>query len=277
MDQNALALVPYDPRLQRPFHAMQTDHDIMLCEWGLNVAQNPREVQDVMKDLELMLGLMMWLKDMSHYPQITKLLNRARVKSFQQCYARLQRCAELVDASNAHTYCAAALPHPSYDAIALAITDADDVLPFVASLTQQYYIEDLRPSLVSFMEHYNYSDDASDGVPIPRPARSKRRRSPKKLVARKTARQRRATSPDVHMVQVQLLIQSLRRYVIVRAYHWDIRYITRDHPVTYVVILVHDDAAVATACQIMDDDDNIDNLSFVVTVSEDAFFTIAIC
>lgn len=180
MEQNALALVPYDPRLQRPFHAMQMDHDIMLCEWGLNVAQNPREVQDVMKDLELMLGLMMWLKDMCHYPQIAELLNRARVKSFQQCYARLQRCAELVDASNTHTYCAAALPPPSYDAIALAITDADDVLPFVASLTQQYYIEDLRPSLVSFMEHYNYSDDASVGVPIPRPARSKRRRPPKK-------------------------------------------------------------------------------------------------
>jgi hypothetical protein len=277
MAQDALALVPYDPRLQRPFHAMQMDHDIMLCEWGLNDAQNPREVQDVIEFLELLLGLMMWLEDMSHYPQITKLLNRARVKSFQQCYARMQRCAELVDAGNMHAYCGAALPHPSSDTIALAIIAADDVLPFVASLMQQYYIGDLRPCLVSFMEHYNDSDDASVGVPIPRPARSKRRRTPKKLVARKTARKRRDTSPDVHMVQVQLLIQLLRRYMIVRAYHWTLRYINRDHPATYVVILVHDDEAVATALQIMDDDDNIDNLSFVVTIREDAFLTIANC
>ncbi len=79
------------------------------------------------------------------------------------------------------------------------------------------------------------------------------------------------------MVQVQLLIQSLKRYMIIRAYHWNLRYFNRDHPATYVVILVHDDAAVATALLIMDDDDNIDNLSFVVTISEDAFFTIAHC
>jgi hypothetical protein len=48
-------------------------------------------------------------------------------------------------------------------------------------------------------------------------------------------------------------------------------------PATYVVILVHDDEAVATALQIMDDDDNVDNLSFVVTIDEDAFLTIANC
>jgi hypothetical protein len=66
MAQDALALVPYDPRLQRPFHAMQMDHDIMLCKWGVEVAQNPREVHDVIADLELMLCLMMWLGDMSH-------------------------------------------------------------------------------------------------------------------------------------------------------------------------------------------------------------------
>jgi hypothetical protein len=159
----------------------------------------------------------------------------------------------------------------------LAITAADDVLPFVGRLMQQYYIEDLRPCLVSIMEHYNYSDDASVVVPLPRPARSKRGRTPQKLVASKTARKRRATSPDVHMVQVQLLIQSLKRYMVIRAYHWNLRYFNRDHPATYVVILVHDDAAVATALLIMDDDDNIDNLSFVVTISEDAFFTIAHC
>ena len=159
MAQGALALVPYDPRLQRPFHAMQMDHDIMMCKWGLDVAHNPREVHDVIVDLELMLCLMMRLGDMSHCPQITRLLNRARVKSFQQCYARLQRCAELVDACNMHAYCGAALPHPSYDTVAFAISAVDDVLPFVARLMQQYYIADLRPSLVAFMEHYNCSDD----------------------------------------------------------------------------------------------------------------------
>jgi len=277
MEMDALALVPYDPRLQRHFHAMQMDHDIMLCEWGLDVAQNPREVHDVIADLEMMLCLMMWLGDMSHYPQITRLLNRARVKSFQQCYDRMQRCAVLVDAGNMHAYVDAALPQPSYNTVALAISAVDDVLPFAARSMKQYYIQDLRPCLVAFMEHYNYSDDESVCVPIPRPARSKRRRAPKKLVARKTARVRRATSPDVHMVQVQLLIQSLLRYVIVRAYHWTLRYNNRDHPATYVVILVHDDAAVATALQIMDGDDNIDNLSFIVTISEEACLTIAHC
>jgi hypothetical protein len=275
MVQESQAVVPYNPRLQRPFHAMQMVHDIMVCEWGLEIARNPREVHDIITELELMLGLTMFLGDTSHYPQITQLLNRARVKSFQKCYARLQRCAALVDACNIHAYFDAALPLPSYDTVALAITAVDDVLPFVAISMKQYYIEDLRPSLVSVMEHYNHADDESVCAPIPRLARSKRCRPPKKLLARKTARVRRATSPDVHMVQVQLLIQSLLRYGIVRAYHWTLRYNNRYHPATYVIILVEDDAAVAIALQIMDGDENIDNLSFIVTISEEAFLTMA--
>jgi hypothetical protein len=188
MTQSSLAVVVYDSRSLLPppaFLLMEMLHDIMMIERTLPQATHPHAVCDMIADLRCMYPTMQYCGDWS-LPlrrRVSCLLLRAREMTFQLSHEYVRRCAALVDACRTHQHtqlCRTSIDRdciycrhtfvdsttsilPSYDAMALAVTACDDVLPYIRPLCKAFYIRDLRPCLVSFMED-SESADSDNGV-----------------------------------------------------------------------------------------------------------------
>ena len=181
MSMSSQAVVVHDPRLLQPppaFMFMEMVHDIIVIENTLPQAPHPHEIRDMISDLKCMFATMHYCGDWSLSSRVSSLLHQARNMAFQLSHEYVRRCAVLVDACNTHQHtllCRSSLDRdciycrhtfvdstssilPSYDAMALAVTACDDVLPYLRPLCKSFYIRDLRPCLVAFM-----ADSESDG------------------------------------------------------------------------------------------------------------------
>ena len=170
MSQSSLAVVVYDPKSRLPppaFMLLEMLHDIIVIEHSLPQATHPHEIRDMVADLRFMFATMHYCGDWSLRRRVFCLLHRARNMTFQLSHEFVFRCAALVDACRSHQ-------PPSYDAMALAVSVCDDVLPYLRPLCKTFYIRDLRPCLVAFMEDSeatgsesdsNSSDHMDDNVP----------------------------------------------------------------------------------------------------------------
>ena len=186
MSKTSLSLVVYDPRLLQPppaFMLMEMVHDIIVIENTLPQAPHPHDIRDMISDLQFMFATMRYCGDWSLCSRVSSLLHQARNMAFQLSHEYVRRCAVLVDACRTHQHtllCCSSLVRdciycrhtfvdstssilPSYDAMALAVTACDDVLPYIRPLCKAFYIRDLRPCLVSFMED-SESADSDNGV-----------------------------------------------------------------------------------------------------------------
>jgi hypothetical protein len=184
MTQSSLAVVVYDSRSLLPppaFLLMEMLHDIMMIERTLPQATHPHEIRDMIADLRFMYATMLYCGDWSLWRRVTGLLHRARNMTIQLSHEYVRRCAALVDACRTHQhtqlcrtsidrdciYCRhtavdiCSIP-PSYDAMALAVSACDDVLPYVRPLCKSFYIHDLRPCLVAFMTDTDSECNDSD-------------------------------------------------------------------------------------------------------------------
>ena len=97
----------------------------------------------------------------------------------------------------------------------------------------------------------------------------------KKSLACMMARRRRAGSPDVHLRELLSVINSIQRDAsdAVTSYHWNIRHRKRDQPQIRIIMLVNNMVSVAAvAASLANAFEDIDNVAFVLTVDEDAFF-----
>jgi hypothetical protein len=153
--------------------AMAIIHDITVNETALLLARHPRQVHDVIVELSFVMFRIFDLlvnRNMqqprdafSLYSRVSRLIHRARVKRFNQCHAFVHRCAELVDAChmNHNNDPHPIYPLPSYRDMAEAVIAVDEVLQFLVPSMKQFYVEDLRPCLVSFMA--DSSSEYSDG------------------------------------------------------------------------------------------------------------------
>lgn len=160
-----MALIPYDSRSMRPpLSWLQAEllRDVDICEWGLQQADHPRLVHDVVVDLRWMLARMHDMGDWNLLGRIALLMHRARCKCFQLCHALVHRCAVLVDACRSHYSVNSTLKHPAYDEMAFAVTACDDVLHFLVPSLKRYYVNDLRRCLVAFMA--DSESDTSDSA-----------------------------------------------------------------------------------------------------------------
>ena len=101
------------------------------------------------------------------------------------------------------------------------------------------------------------------------------RNSPKKFLACMSARRRRPGSPDVHLYELLSVIHSMQRDApdAVTSYSWNIQHRKRDQPQIRIIMLVDNMASVAAvAASLANAFEDIDNVAFVLTVDEDAFF-----
>ena len=102
-----------------------------------------------------------------------------------------------------------------------------------------------------------------------------KRDRPRKSLACMTARRRRDLSPDVHLYELFTLLSSLKSRVAgaVRAFTLNIRHRQRQEPQIRIVMLVDKMATVAVAVTILANAfEDIDDVTFVVTVDADAYF-----
>ena len=176
MTRSTQALVVYDPKVLNPpsaFIFMEMLHDVITYEKCLLHPLHPHQIHDIVVELRSMFCTMHYLDDWSLLKRVITLISRARVQIFRGCHEYLQRCAVLVDACSIHRHyllcsknvtCsesnALASVKPSYDSIALAIAACDDVLPYLVPSMKQFYIYDLRRSLVANMQ--DSESDSSD-------------------------------------------------------------------------------------------------------------------
>lgn len=184
MSQSSQAVTVYDPNSLLPppaFMFMEMVHDIIVIEDTLPQATHPHEIHDMIADLRFMYATMQYCGDWSLWRRVTGLLHRARNMTIQLSHEYVRRCAVLVDACRTHQhtqlcrtsidrdciYCrhtavdTCSIP-PSYDAMALAVSACDDVLPYVRPLCKSFYIHDLRPCLVAFMTDTDSECNDSD-------------------------------------------------------------------------------------------------------------------
>jgi hypothetical protein len=136
---------------------MEITHDLTVIETALLLARHPRQVHDdVIMKLPCVISRIIFLRYLALLPlhhRASHLMHRAKVKCYNQCYVLTRRCAELVDAclnnhgGNHHE----STGLPSYAGMAEAVNAADDALQYMATAVQDFYDQNVRPILVSFM------------------------------------------------------------------------------------------------------------------------------
>jgi hypothetical protein len=169
MTRPSQALMVYDPRLLDPpavFLIMQMQQDVVTYEQCLQHPLHPHQIHDIVAELKFMFATMHYISDQSLIKRVTSLLHRAGSQIFRGCHELLLRCAVLVDECrqnqdsqlrNKNTNTTGTEPAitasvmPSFDSMELAICACDDVLVHLDPTMKQFYIYDLRPSLVVFM------------------------------------------------------------------------------------------------------------------------------
>ena len=160
------SVMVYDPRLQNPpsaFIFMEMLHDFITMELSITHPLHPHQIYDMIADLLFMYSTMDYLDDWSLFKRVQTLLSRARVKAFQGCLEIMQRCAVLVDDCRRHQLTPSSAM-PSYVTLELAVVACDDVLHYLLPTMKQFYVMDLRPSLIAFMcDSESDSDSDSDG------------------------------------------------------------------------------------------------------------------
>ena len=172
----------YDPRLHNPppaFIYMRMLNAIITMEQSFMNPLHPHQIHGMVIDLRLMYSTVDYLGDWSQLQRVKSLISRARVKMFQRCQDCMLRCAVLVDACRRHQdsvlvdSCrrrqnSPATAMPSFDKLESAVLACDDVLQYLLPTMKQFYMRDLRPSLVAFMPDTECSSDCdSDGEGLP--------------------------------------------------------------------------------------------------------------
>jgi hypothetical protein len=178
MTRTSQALIVYDPKMANPpfaFQFMEMLHELITYEKSFQHPLHPHQVHDIVVELRCMFCTMHYLSDWTLLKRVTTLLQRARVKIFHGCHEYLLRCAVLVDACRIHQHSLLCKKHqntsdsesavpttvmPTYDSLSLAVAACDDVLVYLVPSMKQFYIYDLRPSLVAFMQ--DTESDSSD-------------------------------------------------------------------------------------------------------------------
>jgi hypothetical protein len=187
MSRSSQALVVYDPRMLNPpssFLFMKMMNDVINYEKRLMQSQHPHQTHDIVVELRSMFFTMQYIDDWSLLKRVITLLKRARVKMVLGCHEFMHRCAVLVDECSIHQHSllcrknktgsesnVSASIKPSYDSLALALALCDDVLPYLVPSMKQFYIYDLRRSMVAHMQDSESdssdreSDDNNDASP----------------------------------------------------------------------------------------------------------------
>ncbi len=145
--------LPHIAKLRHPpytWHFLEMVNEVRKMEKALRCAQHPQHVRDVIVDVQLLLCRMRESGDCCLRPRVSHLNRRALVASLYLCHVLIRRCADLADA------CALRFSHPelepSYDVMAQAVLAADDVIYYLHSDHKKLYLNEIRPTLVRFMQ-----------------------------------------------------------------------------------------------------------------------------
>jgi hypothetical protein len=168
---------------------MKMLNDVINYEKCLMQSLHPHQLHDIVVDLRCMFFTMQYMDDWSLLKRVITLMKRARVRMFHGCHEFLHRCAVLVDECSIHQHSllcrknatgsesnVSASVKPSYDSLALAVASCDDVLPYLVPSMKQFYIYDLRRSMVAHMQdsESESSDCESDDNIVVSPPAAKR-------------------------------------------------------------------------------------------------------